>query len=70
MDKADDIGLDAMVRERQTETACERKYREIYDAFTVAAGDEEEMFVEYAFAAQAEVVLGDEDGEYGVYPPR
>ena len=58
--KADKKSFNALVQESLARTVRERRYVELYDAFTVAAEDEEEMSVEYAFAAQSEVVLRDE----------
>lgn len=57
--KARQTSFNEMVQDSLSRTVREAKYQSYYDAFESLADDPEGMSVDFAFAAQAEVVLRD-----------
>ena len=57
--------LNALAIDALSRLIREEEYHEMFDAATLIGQDAEECSVEYAFAAQADVVLADGYGEGG-----
>lgn len=54
------VSLNTLIQESLSAQVREQKEQMLYDAFTIVGEDEEASDVSFAFAAQAEVVLRDE----------
>lgn len=54
------VSMNALIQERLATLVHEEEQKQLYDAFSLVAEDEEEMSVAFAEEAQAEVICRDE----------